>query len=148
MSTTLPHRRPDLAPADDGSPGGPGRSFGQRLLGRRRLLAVLAAGALVLVVFATWLVAFSSAFGVRSVEVRGEHSLTTGEIEARARIVSGTPLVRVDTAAITARVESLPEVQRAEVSTSFPSTVTITVVERTPVGYVADHGTFRLLDRT
>lgn len=115
---------------------------------RRRLLALVAAGVVVLVLFVTWLVVFSPAFGVRSVQVRGLHTLTVAEVEGRADIAHGTPLVRVDTAAITERVESLPEVAGAEVSTSFPSSVVITVVERTPVAYVATDGVFRLLDRT
>ena len=106
-------------------------------LGRRLILG--AAGALVLVLVATWLVAFSPVFGVRTVTVRGTHLVTVGQVEAAAAIKHGTPLLRLDTAAVARRVEQLPEVDSAQVDTSFPSTVVITVTERVPVGYVK-HG--------
>lgn len=139
-SSTLLHR--------DGTgeqPPGRGRLD---VLRSRRALVLIAVGVLVLALFATWLVVFSTAFGVRTIEVRGVHSLSVAEVEGRADVAVGTPLVRVNTAAVTARVESLPEVYSAEVSTSFPSTLVISVVERTPVGYVRSGGAFDLLDRT
>jgi cell division protein FtsQ len=106
------------------------------------------AAAVVLAVLATWLVAFSSVFGVRNVEVRGISVLTANQVRAAADISNGTPLVRVDTGAITQRVEHLPEVESAQVSTSFPSTVVITVEERVAVGYVRRGGHPRLVDHT
>lgn len=147
MSTIAPHSRPDVADEPDATGRSALGALGA-LRSRRRMLTLIAVGVVVLVLVATWLVAFSSAFGVRSVQVRGLHSLTAAEVEGRADVTHGTPLVRVDTAAITARVESLPEVASAEVSTSFPSSVVISVVERTPVGFVAQNGTFELLDGT
>jgi cell division protein FtsQ len=115
---------------------------------RRRLLVIGVAVAVVLAVVGTWLVAFSSVFGVRSVEVRGVSVLTADQVRSAAHIDDGTPLVRVDTEAITERVEQLPEVESAQVSTSFPSTVVITVSERSPVGYVRRGGHVRLVDHT
>jgi cell division protein FtsQ len=114
---------------------------------RQRLL--IGAGALVVVaVAAVWLLAFSPVFGVRSVTVRGTHLLTAKQIEAAAHISHGTPLLRLDEAAITRRVEQLPAVGSAQVTTSFPSTVTITVTERVPVGYVKRGNGFVLIDHT
>lgn len=115
---------------------------------RRRAIALLVVSALVVALVAVWVVAFSSVFGVRTIEVRGLRSLSTAEVEGRAAIGRGTPLVRVDTAAATRRIELLPEVYSAEVSTSFPSTVIITVTERSPVGYVRSAGLYRLVDHT
>jgi cell division protein FtsQ len=116
--------------------------------GRGRTLALVLAGTVAVAVFATWLVAFSSVFGVRTITVRGVHVLTAAQVRAAAGIARGTPLVRVDTAAVTQRVERLPEVASAQVSTSFPSTVLITVDERVAVGYLRGaHGAV-LVDRT
>jgi cell division protein FtsQ len=114
---------------------------------RRRLYwgAALAAAAAVLI---GWLVAFSSVFGVRSVDVVGTKTLTPDAIRAAADIEHGTPLVRLDTAAVSRRVQALPEVASVRVEESFPSTVTITVVERTAVGFVQSGSTYRLVDRT
>jgi cell division protein FtsQ len=113
---------------------------------RRRRIVLIVAGAVVLAIVATWLVAFSSVFGVRKVVVRGTQVLTTAQVEAAAAITHGTPLVRLDTSAVTRRVEKLPEVESAQVSTSFPSTVVITVEERIAVGYVRRSGRAVLVD--
>jgi cell division protein FtsQ len=115
---------------------------------RRRVVVIAVAAGVVVAVLLTWLVAFSSVFGVRTVEVHGTHLLTAAQVRAAADISDGTPLVRVDTAAITRRVEKLPEVESAQVSTSFPSTVVITVEERVPVGYLRRGGHVLLVDRT
>ena len=115
---------------------------------RRRTIIIVAAATVVVGVFATWLVAFSSVFGVRSVEVRGVHVLTADRVRAAADISDGTPLVRLDTSAITKRVERLPEVASAQVSTSFPSTVVIMVEERVAVGYTLRSEHPVLVDRT
>lgn len=115
---------------------------------RRRTLLIVVAATVAMAVLGTWLLAFSSVFGVRSVEVRGVHLLTPDEVRAAADVPNGTPLVRVDTTAITRRVERLPAVASAQVSTSFPSTVVIMIEERAPVGYVSHGRRARLVDGT
>ncbi len=65
-----------------------------------------------------------------------------------AAISAGTPLMRLDTSAVARRVETLPAVAAATVRTDYPTTVMITVVERTAVGYVAAGHGYRLVDRT
>ena len=115
---------------------------------RRRLVLIAVAAGVAVALFATWLVAFSSVFGVRTIEVRGNHALTSAQVRAAADIHNGTPLVRLDTRAVTRRVEQLPGVASAQVSTSFPSTVVITIEERIAVGYLQRAGRFQLLDRT
>jgi cell division protein FtsQ len=114
---------------------------------RRRALLIMAA-VVVAAVLITWLVAFSPVLGVGTVEVRGTHVLTAAQVRAAADISDGTPLVRLDTTAVTRRIERLAEVESAQVRTSFPSTVVITVEERTPVGYVRRGGRDVLVDRT
>jgi cell division protein FtsQ len=115
---------------------------------RRRTALVVVAATVIVAVVITWLVAFSSVFGVRSVQVRGAHLLTAAQVRATAQLDRGTPLVRVDTVAVARRVEKLAEVASAQVSTSFPSTVVITITERQPVGYVRTSRRDVLVDRT
>jgi cell division protein FtsQ len=115
---------------------------------RRRVVGIAVSIAVVLAVFGTWLIAFSSVFGVRTVEVHGVHLLSAAQVRAAADVKNGTPLVRVDTSAITRRIEQLAEVESAQVSTSFPSTVVITIEERVPVGYVLRAGHVRLVDHS
>lgn len=116
-------------------------------LPHRRL--ILSALALVVVgAVLTWLVAFSSVLGVRTVTVHGTRTLSPAQVRQAAAIANGTPLVRLDKAAVRHRVETLPDVASATVTTSFPSTVVITVTERVAVGYVRSGGEVRLVDRT
>jgi cell division protein FtsQ len=86
---------------------------------------------------AAWLIGFSSVLGVRTVTVSGTSFLTPGQVESAAGIRSGSPLSRLDTAAVRARVAALPEVRTVSVRTSYPSTVLIRITERVAVGYRA-----------
>lgn len=136
MTTTLSRR----TRTDDGDE--PRRGWS-----RRTVLVVVAVVA-ALAVVGTWVVAFSPVFGVRTVSVRGEKAVTEQRIVDAADVPHGTPLVRLDTAAIAQRVESIDGIYSARVSTSFPSTVVISVVERSPVGVVKQNGHYVLVDRT
>jgi cell division protein FtsQ len=114
----------------------------------RRTLIVAALGVVLVAAILVWLVAFSSVFGVKTVTVHGNHSLTADQIRAAAKITDGTPLVRLDKAGAAHRVEAMPDVASAEISTSFPSTVVITVTERVAIGYVKTGSRFALVDKT
>ena len=119
---------------------------------REKRLVLGAAGFVALAAVVVWLLAFSSVFGVSTVRVDGVHALTAGQVRKAAAIADGTPLLRLDRAAVEHRVERLPGVAHADVRTSFPSTVVISVTERLPVGYVktgnGDRAGYRLVDRT
>lgn len=108
---------------------------------RRRIVAIVVAATVVLAAALVWVVAFSSLLGVHRVDVQGTHVLTADQVRRAANVANGTPLVRIDEAAVAARVEKLPEVASAHVSTSFPTTLVIRVSERQPVGYLrTGHG--------
>jgi cell division protein FtsQ len=104
-------------------------------------LAVLAVlGGLYAVVFATPLL------GVADVRVRGVHLLTADEVRAAVAVRPGTPLARVDLAAVTRRVDRLSPVARATVSRDWPDALTVRVVERTPAAAVPVGGGFTIVD--
>jgi cell division protein FtsQ len=115
---------------------------------RRRWLQLAIVGAVLVIVMVVWLVGFSSALGVKQVDVRGAYNVTVAQVRAAARIRHGTPLARLDTAAVTRRVEDLPVVAAARVRVSYPSTVLITITERTPTGYIAAGSAAVLVDAT
>lgn len=139
---TLSLHRTRAAEPGGGPAGGPPRQVPHRTL-------ILSAGALVLVgALLIWLVAFSSILGVKAVDVRGVSAGTAGQVRAAARIVPGTPLLRIDAGAVARRVEQVPEVASATVRTSYPSTIVITVVARVAIGYVRSGGRYLLVDRT
>lgn len=115
------------------------------LSGRNKLLLVI--GAIVLaILLVVYLVAFSPVFGVSTVKVSGLKTLTQSQVLAAADVPHGRPLARLDTAAIQRRVETLPAVAVADVSTSWPGTVEITVTERVPVAFVQVGSDYRLVD--
>lgn len=100
---------------------------------------VIAALVLALLVGAAWAVFFSSLVTARDVDVTGTQTLGDARVKRAAEVPTGTPLARVDLAAIQARVESIASVRAAEVSRSWPHTVHIAVTERTPIA-VIDRG--------
>ena len=94
---------------------------------RRALLLGLAAA---LVALLAWVVGWSTWLGVDDVEVTG---VTGPEAQAVARLVEvpvGTPLARVDTEAVGARVRERVTVAEVSVRRSWPGTLTVEVVPR------------------
>jgi cell division septal protein FtsQ len=91
------------------------------------LLAVAAGG----VVAGAWLVT-SPRFAVQSVDVRGTRQLSPERVLAAAQIPPGRSLFLLDPRAIARGVETLPEVERAEVIRELPNHVTVVVEERRP----------------
>jgi cell division protein FtsQ len=100
---------------------------------RPLLIGVLVVALVSLGVYALY---FSSWLTVRDVEVSGNSSLSAGRIESAARAPIDEPLASADLDAIRARVEALPPVKEASVSRSWPHTLHIDVVERTPMAVV------------
>jgi cell division protein FtsQ len=91
------------------------------------------AGALVLLVGGAWLVEFSPVLVARSVRVEGVSPGTAAIIRSRAAVPMGTPMARVDTAAIARRVIAAGTLAEVTVSRSWPSTVVISASPRVPV---------------
>lgn len=120
----------------------------QRAVRRRRLrnrsaivLAVLAP-----VLLVGWLLLASPLLTVRSVAVSGTTLLTPSQVRVAADVSRGTPLARVDTAAVVRRLKALPPVADVEVSRGWPGTLRLKVVERTPVAAVLDKRGVTLVD--
>jgi cell division protein FtsQ len=79
---------------------------------------------------------YTGAFGVARVTVDGTGITTPDMVRAAAGVSLGTPLARLDTAEIARRVGRLPPIRQATVDRVWPRTVTIRVVERTPVAVI------------
>ncbi len=115
----------------------------------------IAGAVLVLSVLAglVWLVGYSSVLVVRSVDVSGVKGAEAAAVERLAAVPVGQPLARLDTGAVVDRVAKRPTVSDVSVERSWPSTVVIHVVPRTPVlvarldGSTGSAGALRLVDR-
>jgi len=113
---------------------------------RRR---VAGAGATVLVLAGAmgWLVFFSSALGLDSIDVRGARALSAATVQDVLAIPPGTPLARVDLSAAEDALENLSQVESARVTRDWPGTLMVQLTERVAVAAVDFDGTMWLLDR-
>ena len=114
----------------------------RRGLARRRLLVVLALGALVSAI--VWgLVGLwrGPVFSIKKVVVVGTTRLTRAAVIKEAAIPSDATLLRLSAKGIEDRLTSDPWVASAHVSRTFPSTLVVTIVERTPAALVDAGGT-------
>jgi cell division protein FtsQ len=96
---------------------------------------------------AVWALLGSSLLVARSVRVTGAPGAQRAEVLRAAGIAAGTPLIRINTAAVARRVEQIAQIQSAHVSRDWPDSVVIAVRERTPALAVASGGGFALIDR-
>jgi cell division protein FtsQ len=116
-----------------------GRDFARRRWRQRlRRLRPLLYAVLLLALVGTgvWLVFFSSVVTVREVSVSGNQTVSSVRVRVVAKAPIGRQLARVDLAAIQARIETIPAVESVSVSRSWPHTIAVEVVERTPVAVV------------
>jgi cell division protein FtsQ len=126
--------------------------FQERALANRRRpwqRIAWALGAVAVVALLAWLVWFSPVLSVRAVEVSGVGAAEQKAIHALADSTTGQPLARVDVGAIQQQVRSLPTVADARVQRSWPSTLEITAVPRTPALVLKNpQGQLQVVDRT
>jgi len=94
-----------------------------------------------------WVLFGSRLLVVKSETVTGTHLITQAQVLAAADIPPGTPLIRVNTAQVAQRVETIRQVASATVSRDWPDRLVITVTERVPVVAVRmTSGGFDLVD--
>jgi cell division protein FtsQ len=115
----------------------------ERVRRRRRLLAWSVA--LILAALGSSKLVASPLFGLSAVQVRGTTVLSEDEVLAASGVRVGEPYLGIDLASIRRRVETLPWVGRAEVRRDYPSSLRITVVERTPVASIVAAGRYWLV---
>ena len=117
--------------------------------GRRRRdrwkVAFFGLAALALVAGVAWALLGSSFLVVRTVQTTGSQ-VPRPTVLGAARIALGTPLIRIDTAAIARRVERITQVQSARVTLSWPDSVVIWTKRRTAVFSVRATTGYDLVD--
>jgi cell division protein FtsQ len=95
---------------------------------RRWLLWLTAAGVVALL---GWVVGWSTLLGVDDIEVSGVSGSEAAAVAELAAVPTGTPLARVDTDAVAARVRERITVAEVSVRRSWPGTLSVDVVPRT-----------------
>ena len=100
----------------------------------------------VLVVTTGWLFFFSATLSITKVEVAGNRLLSDDRVTRIAAVPQGEQLALVDLDDAARRVETLSEVEDADVTRAWPDGVLITVTERVAVAVVELGGKIRGLD--
>ena len=96
----------------------------------RRAFAVLVAVTVVAVL--VWVLGWSSILGVSKVEVSGATGAEASAVAELVDVPIGTPLARVDTDAVAARVRERITDAEVSVRRAWPSTLAVDIVLRTP----------------
>ena len=146
MTAAPPRKRP--APVVAAAPRLAARARAERSARRGRRLR---RGAQVLLGLAAvaglaWVLLGSRWLAVDRVEVLGAARLTPEQVRAAVDLAPGTPLARVDLAAVARDVRALPPVAAVEVERSWPGTLRVQVTERVPAAGVPTGGRVTLLD--
>lgn len=95
-----------------------------------------------------WVLLGSSLFDARAVQVLGASTLPADQVSAAAAVPLGTPMVRLDTDAIAARVGALRRVATVQVSRTLTGTVRIEITERAPIAVLCAADGIHLVDVT
>ena len=120
----------------------------RRAKGRKRLIWVAIAAAILLVLVGAVAVLASSLFDVRGVDVQGAVYTDPAELTKIVDGLKGDAILLVDTRAIERQLESIAWVESARVSTRFPHNVFIDIRERKPIAtFEGSDNKFRVIDR-
>lgn len=112
---------------------------------RRWRLAGIAAVILVVAGLLAYLV-FSPALAVRTLEVQGNRLVPQEQITAALAPLLGQSLTQISDEEVHALLADFPPVEDVSVAAAPPSTLSVTVVERTPVAILESDGKFLLID--
>ena len=111
-----------------------------------RSAVLVAGGLLALGGVAIYAAGWTGLMGVNSVEVEGATTISPEELVALADIPEGTPMMRVDVRAATARLADLPLVSSVDVRREWPRTVVLSITERGAVAVLKAPDGWDLLD--
>ncbi len=116
---------------------------------RRRWPVTLAVGLVLGVLATAGIVVFlTPVLGLKSVTVDGATGSAATQVVDAVAVPDGTPLIRVDLAAVTRRVEAVPAVNTASVDRAWPNGLIVHVKVRVPVARTSANGATWLMDAT
>lgn len=143
----------DSAPVPAPAPAGASR-FRQRRIavrraaGRRRLRWFSVLGIAVVAVLVILLLLTSPILSIRDVQVEGNVYADPNALGEVISDLKGEPILTADLHAAEMRLEAIPWVREASLSSHLPSRILIQIVEREPIGfYRAVDGFNRVIDR-
>ena len=120
----------------------------RRAIGRKRLRWFAIIGVVLLVVAGGLALLGSSLFAVQrdQIVVSGAHRLDPAVLNAVIDDLAGTPVLLIDTHSFEQRLTASVWVKQARVSTAFPHSATIEIIERVPIAtYAGSDGRYRIV---
>jgi cell division protein FtsQ len=118
------------------------RSWRRKVVGVAAIVLVLS-----LIAGSLWIVYFSAILVTKRVTIVGTHQLTPAQVSFAVQIPLGVPLARQDVDAIARRATTLPVIESAKVTRSWPNTIAVAVVERRPVLAISQPNGYVLVDK-
>jgi cell division protein FtsQ len=133
------------------APPRPAPDFSGTRLRHRRWPYVLAVSLVLMLLGGAGYVLYRTpVLGVERIEVLPQDGQVTGEVAAAVQsavgVPNGTPLIKLDLAAIRNGAMTVPQVAAASVSRNWPNTLQIRVTERVPAAVTSANGALWLLD--
>lgn len=113
---------------------------------RRRIVAAVAGGFLVVSVATPVLLAVSPAFAVRTITVTGGDAALAGRVRSALSPEVGVPIALVDGGDVTTRIAAVAGVRSFSLARLPPGTLAVQVVPRTPVAQVRAGAAYALVD--
>ncbi len=115
---------------------------------RRRIMRTRAVMAALLgIVLIVILMFFTPLFAIRGVEITGNETVTTEQIDSAIGSVSGVNLFRVDCSQIEDQIKEIAYVSEADVGRKLiPPMLTVSVKESLPSGYFDHNGSYVVVD--
>jgi cell division septal protein FtsQ len=115
--------------------------------GRRRIMWLGVAGAVVALGLVAVAVAATPLFGVTDIRLSGVVNTNQADIAAVTRSIRGKPILTADLNAVARRLEALPWIRYASVTMDFPHTVKVQIAERVPVAaFYSTDNQWRVID--
>lgn len=112
----------------------------------RRMVWGVSLGGIGLVAVLTAVLVLSPALAFRQLEVNGARLVSEAEIAAALQPLYGEPLARVTEERVAEVFAPLTLIQAFTTRIQPPNTLVVTIIERSPVGYVAGPGGFAVVD--
>jgi cell division protein FtsQ len=107
-----------------------------RANGRKRLKVVFCLLATCLVLAVAFFVLHSPLFAARNLKVSGAIHTPAADVLSKAGLLGHPPLVDINSAQATTRIDSLPWVKSSRLSVHWPDSVTVTLTERDPIAAI------------
>lgn len=101
---------------------------------------------ILLVLISGYILLRSPLFEIQRIVVQGHKQLAAEQVRTVAGISAGLNIFKLDRAAAAANLKAIPLVKEAQVTRALPSTVLITITERSPVGLLPAENDFIEID--